>query len=297
MSLFEEFSRNSSEATGLIWYQTDEPQNRRIYSFSQLNHASAIIAQKIKSRDKVIPLFLPHSPLIYVAVLAILRTGNAFCPIPVDAPPERIKFIIDQVRADEVLCGETTRTSFGNSILLTDDLFTSIRNPPTCQFETVTPGQWAYVMFTSGSTGLPKAVPITHQSVRECLVAHDWVYNAYGLEERSHFLQFANLTFDVSVFEIFSSWRHGLVLVSADRSTLLEKLPNLIQDCEIEGLELTPSIADYISISDNRPSLSSVKLIISIGEAMTARMVQFWDTRLLNAYGPVLKFFHQSTDE
>ncbi|KAI3614573.1 microcystin synthetase, partial [Moniliophthora roreri] len=108
----------------------------------------------------------------------------------------------------------------------------------------ILPEDLAYIMYTSGSTGTPKAVMISHSAATTSILAHDKIFVDY--QRTNRFLQFANPTFDISIFEIFSAWCRGMTLVSAERTILMTMLPELIQRADINYLELTPSVAGLL---------------------------------------------------
>lgn len=131
----------------------------------------------------------------------------------------------------------------------------------------VKPNDLAYVMYTSGSTGLPKAVCISHQAVTQSLLAHDRHIPTF-----SRFLQFANPTFDVSVFEIFFPWFRGCTLVSCERGRLLADLPAVIIDMKVDAAEFTPSVA--ASLVRTRANVPSLRLLLTIGEMLNVQVVR-----------------------
>ena len=140
-------------------------------------------------------------------------------------------------------------------------------------------------MYTSGSTGTPKAVQIVHHSASSSILAHDFIFQNTDFAQGDHFLQFANSTFDISIFEIFSCWARGMTLVAADRALLLSSLPELIQERRINYLELTPSVAGLLPDQDD-PHFRSIKAFLTIGELLTPKVLRNWAGKLFNAYGP-----------
>ncbi|KAH0111964.1 peptide synthetase, partial [Aureobasidium melanogenum] len=146
-------------------------------------------------------------------------------------------------------------------------------------------------MYTSGSTGLPKAVCLSHRAVTQSLLAHNRFIPGFA-----RFLQFASPTFDVSVFEIFFPWYRGSTLVSVERSRLLGDLPGTITSLNIDAAELTPSVAaSLVRTRDNVPTL---RTLLTIGEMLNTPVIQQFGGSddqpgiLYGMYGPTEAAIH-----
>ncbi|KAI0026230.1 amino acid adenylation domain-containing protein [Xylariomycetidae sp. FL0641] len=208
----------------------------------------------------VVPVLAPQSPALYIAFLAILKIGAAFCPLNLDAPPDRVNFILQDVGARVVLVHDPA-----------EDL--------------------AYVMYTSGSTGTPKGVGISHLAVTQALLAHD-----RHIPPFKRFLQFAAPTFDVSVFEIFFPLFRGATLVCCDRRVMLNDLPLILNEMEVDACELTPSVAG--SLLKTRNKAPGLQLLLTIGEMLTEPVIEEFggDTTqpsmLWGMYGPTEATIH-----
>ncbi|KAF2457979.1 hypothetical protein BDY21DRAFT_20445 [Lineolata rhizophorae] len=244
----------------------------------------------------VVPVLVPQSQQLYVALIAILKAGAAFCPLSLDAPIERVRFVIQDVSARVVI----TTSELKDKIPPVDSLqvleIDSESNSPCLRskalFDTATrPSDLAYVMYTSGSTGTPKGVGIQHSAVTQSLLAHDRHIPAF-----SRFLQFAAPTFDVSVFEIFFPLFRGSTLVSCDRKQLLSDLPSAINKLNIDAAELTPTVAS--TLLERRSRVPGLRLLLTIGEMLTSTVVQEFGGNndeksiLWGMYGPTEAAIH-----
>ncbi|KAG9795957.1 peptide synthetase, partial [Aureobasidium melanogenum] len=254
-----------------------------------------------EKKDKhVIPVIIPQCPELYIAWVATLKAGAAFCPVSHDVPPERLKFIVKDVDASFVL---TTSSTLGRvQQLLPDEICMSLsfkelsdRTPSGeshgSALPAVRPSGPAYVMYTSGSTGMPKGVMVSHLSVTQSLLAHD-----EHIPHFKRFLQFASPTFDVSIFEVFFPFFRGATLVGCDRERMLSDLPATIRLLDADAAELTPTVAG--TLLRRRDAAPCLKTLLTIGEMLTPHVVSEFGgsvdkpSMLYAMYGPTEAAIH-----
>lgn len=279
--------------------------NRTMLSYDELHRLSDILAGRItasrQSRNMqprdgqfVVPILAPQQPDLYVAILAILKAGGAFCPLNLDAPPERVKFILQDVAARVVVTTREFATIFPNddalAVLVLDD-DDAQEAPKRSSSRVPIPSDLAYVMYTSGSTGTPKGVGVPHLSATQSLLAHDRHIPSFF-----RFLQFAAPTFDVSVFEIFFPLFRGSTLVACSRAEMLNDLPAVLNTMEVDACELTPSVAG--SLLRKRENAPRLKLLLTIGEMLTTPVIEEFgggddrSSMLWAMYGPTEAAIH-----
>ncbi|PNY25589.1 Nonribosomal peptide synthetase [Tolypocladium capitatum] len=252
---------------------------RTSYSYRDLHDAADDIAKLITGARRgagqsdpelIVPVLVPQSPLLYISLLAVLKAGGAFCPLNIDAPPERIKFIFKDVSAKVVLVSEALASRIpaetGVDVIRVHDMHKTSSLAHT-EHRKPSPQDLAYVMHTSGSTGTPKGVGVSHAAATQALLAHDRHVPVF-----SRFLQFAAPTFDVSVFEIFFPLFRGSTLITVRREELLDDLPSVLREMDVDACELTPTVAG--SLLRKRQNAPKLKLLLTIGEMLNAPVVE-----------------------
>ncbi|OAG07938.1 uncharacterized protein CC84DRAFT_1173526 [Paraphaeosphaeria sporulosa] len=275
---------------------------RRKLTYEELHTASDGLAQRIRlhlarleNASEVVPILLPQSPELYIALLAILKSGRAFCPIGLDAPPERVAFILKDVSADILITKSTLRehlpSSSNTQALLIDRDDQAHTSGTASETRHQRQSRLAYVLYTSGSTGLPKAVSVSHRAVTQSLLAHD-----RHIPPFTRFLQFAAPTFDVSIFEIFFPFYRGVTLSGCARTQMLNDLPATIASLRVDAAELTPTAVS--NLLRGRKSVPGLKLLLTIGEMLTRDVIDEYggtDSRpsiLWGMYGPTEAAIH-----
>ncbi|HKG81367.1 MAG TPA: amino acid adenylation domain-containing protein, partial [Pyrinomonadaceae bacterium] len=184
-------------------------------TYSELNARANQLAHYLRSLgvgpEVLVGLHVGRSVEMVVAVLGILKAGGAYLPLDPSYPTERLSFMLDDAQVPVLITGENVPEGLVSErvkVVVLEEELKRIEQEPDENLTgiAVVPQNLAYVIYTSGSTGRPKGVLITHRAV----VNHNFgVAALYGLHPHDRVLQFASLSFDVAVEEMFPTWLRG----------------------------------------------------------------------------------------
>lgn len=230
------------------------------------NRIAHLLAGNGAGPGEVVGLLVPRSGEAIIGLLAILKTGAAYLPIDPAHPDERIKFMVSDAGPVAVLTTADLGSRFEGldvSVIEIDDPL--IDGQPSSALPTPEPDDLAYMTYTSGTTGVPKAVAVTHHNVTQLV---DAVRADLPARPGEVWSQWHSLVFDVSVWEIWGALLHGgrLVVVPESVASSPDDLHELLISEKVSVLCQTPSAAGMLSPE----RLESTTLIVA-GEACPAR--------------------------
>nr|RBQ92261.1 hypothetical protein FVER53263_11762 [Fusarium verticillioides] len=260
------------------------------FTYSELNAAASRFAQYLVflgvGPEAYVPLCFEKSAWTVVAMMAVLKAGGAFVPLDPTHPPDRIKFLVSNVNAKLVICSSSLKAKFDSldlpAIPLGKETMSMLPSVfPNSPNIIVRPDNAAYVIFTSGTTGVPKGTIIEHASFATGGTAHA---KAIMMTSSSRVLQFASHTFDASVMEILSTLLVGGCICIPNEQDRMNDLSGVITKFNVNWTLLTPSVASVLKPG----SLPCLKVLVTGGEAMSRDHITKWagHAALVNAYGP-----------
>jgi amino acid adenylation domain-containing protein/thioester reductase-like protein len=260
------------------------------YTYAELDSLVRVLAARLSQGlgcipGKIVPICYQKSANAVVAMLATLSAGHAFLLLDPALPAQRIKYMVEAVKADRIICSSDTRRHVQHIMaqpINFEDIMNATWSAPECLVDVQSsPERPAYCIFTSGSTGSPKGVLLLHKQVTSGLEAQCDV----GLYRRGiRILQFSSYSFDTCIADIFATLLSGgCVCIPNDEEKLIRISEN-INDFSANTIDLTPSVARMIQ-PDDVPKLEVLRLG---GEPMHNHHIRTWASRcnLQNTYGP-----------
>ncbi|WP_160715569.1 non-ribosomal peptide synthetase, partial [Chitinophaga solisilvae] len=278
IDLFGEQVLHNGARTALVWGET-------ALSYQQLDKLSNRVARYLQQHyhiaaNDLVGVELERSDWQVICLLGILKSGGAYVPVDPQYPADRI----DYLRTDS-----GCKVSINASLLETIQSTLQDYSDEALQTQ-VRPQDLMYVLYTSGSTGLPKGCMLSHRGVVNRLY---WMWEHYAFTGEDVILQKTTFTFDVSVWELFLPLCFGATEVLCPREHIAspEHLASLIDATGITCLHFVPSMLNsFLEYSLEYPQLKSLNKVMCSGEALTAGTVARWYERfsvpLHNLYGP-----------
>jgi amino acid adenylation domain-containing protein len=270
-------------------------------TYAELSARVTRMARRLAARgvrpEEVVAVLSRRGPDLLTAFLAILEAGGVYLPLDPQHPPVRRSHILAQSGARWVIAEGHGEAGAGHvpETLGMDDLLAMEGGEEAATISPL-PDHLAYLLFTSGSTGLPKGAMLTHRGMLNHLRSK---IIDLGLTADDAVAQNASQTFDISIWQLLVALVVGgrvhilrdeiahdppRLLATADREriTILEVVPSVLAAMLQSLADLTP---------DERPGLAAMRCLISTGEALPPDLVRAWTAaypavRLLNAYGP-----------
>lgn len=256
-------------------------------TYRQLDDAAARLAYRLRvagvERGDFVAVALHRGADLVVAVLATARAGAVYLPLSPDDPPARLR---QAIAAHQVKCLLTVAEHRADLAALGVPVWALDEPVPAPSADAVplpavNGDDLAYAMYTSGSSGEPKAVLVRHHSLANAVTAELSVLQA---RPDDRVLQFAAPTFDASLSEILTTLTVGATLVVACGPTARTDLADVIADHGVTAVQLPPSVIATIAPDD----VPTLRLVMLGGEFCPAETAAAWAgrVRLVNGYGP-----------
>jgi amino acid adenylation domain-containing protein len=286
-ALFEAQAARTPHAAAVV-------AGEHVLTYEALNIRANRLAHRLRRHGvgpgTVVGVCLPRGPDAIVALLGILKAGGAYVPLDPGYPRARLRFMVEDARAAAVVTHRRLAGAFpplaAPAVLL--DTAPEQEEPADNPAPGTTGEHAAYLMYTSGSTGEPKAVAVPHRGVARLVLNTDYV----SLTPADAVAQASTLSFDAATFEIWGALLNGARLVVVPRDTLLSPaaLAAEIARRGITVLFLTTGL--FNQMAQEAPSaFRTLRTLLVGGEAaspacVAAVLEHGAPGRLVNAYGP-----------
>ena len=256
-------------------------------SYAQLDEFSDRVASvllKMGFSHQCIGLFMPKNIEMIIGILGIMKSGNIYVPIDYDYPNERINFIINDSKIALILLSQEAIVPFGGMVqsLLVEDMMCQVKERGLV-LPTVSPSDIAYIIYTSGTTGNPKGIPIKHSALYQTIINN---IDILQLNTCSRVLQFASISFDASILEIFPTLVVGALLVLPQEKERKDSvlLLDLLDSQRITSCSIPPVLLAALP----HVELPFLSTIIIGGDSTSSEAIKYWSQgrRFINSYGP-----------
>ncbi|MGQ0556395.1 MAG: amino acid adenylation domain-containing protein, partial [Nitrospiraceae bacterium] len=293
--LFEQQARLTPDAVAMVW-------NGVSCTYQSLNARANQLAWYLKQQgvetESRVALCLERSLEMGTALLGALKAGASYVPMDTSIPYERSRVMIEDSGAHVLLTQKRFAAHFHDvtiPVISLDEIGPVLVSLPDGDLPAaIVPQNVAYVLYTSGTTGQPKGIEISHRA----LVNHSTAMaKHYGLQSADRVLQFASISFDVAAEEYFPTWSAGASVVLRPNEPVPEfsEFRRFIDDHGLSVLNIpTPYWTEWIEACEQDGTVlpNSLRLVIVGSEKALPESVVRWQ-RLAgdriawcNSYGP-----------
>ncbi|WP_415976037.1 amino acid adenylation domain-containing protein [Rhodococcus sp. 077-4] len=272
-AVFQRAARQWPENIAVI----DGPRTSTYLEVDRQSNALAdrLVRSGVRPGD-LVAVALPRSAAFVTAVWAVAKAGAGYLPIDPTQPSARVHEILDHAAPVIGIASPGFEPAGSDWLTVGDEQLDHFDAPPV-HLDDV-----AYVVHTSGSTGMPKGVRVTHRGIADLVQSQ---HDLFGVTPDSRVLQFASPSFDASIFELLLAFGAGAgaVIVPAEVYAGRE-LEALVDRHAVTHACLTPTV---LQVTDPEAT-PSLRVLVMAGEAVNSALLQRWSRgrSVFNAYGP-----------
>lgn len=261
------------------------------YTYGELLQKIYVFSKQIRTKiqrynQARIGILLQRSDKVVVSILGTLFSNAYYIPLDPDYPQDRIQSIIDDAQIDLLVVDGVTNTLFNFPNTLNIDVMDfSIIHSNDAKLRLPDFGRYAYILYTSGSSGTPKGVIVTHKNlVNLCMDFIDRV----PINSKDTLLSITTISFDIFGLELFCSLLAGakLILSSQECARNPVKLVNLFNQLQPSIMQATPTM--WSAVIDHLTPNKKLAVLCG-GEVMNKTLLkklQKKSEKILNVYGP-----------
>lgn len=250
--------------------------------------ANEIIRRKINP-NTIIGVYMNKTIELLIAIWGILKAGCIYMPMYVKYPTDRLNYMVDNSNCPLIF---TNRKSQKFSVeIFNIPSFEEMKNEELTKQVPIMPNTVAYCIYTSGSTGRPKGAKITHKNLINYIYSFNKLFQKIYVKDR--FLSSTNISFDVSIWELFLSILNGATLVLYNEEIIqnIVEYANYIIANEITTLYIPPNILEEVySILKNEPNVKINKILVGVEPIKRSTLNKYLKLNpkmiIINGYGP-----------
>jgi amino acid adenylation domain-containing protein len=285
--IFEAHAQHCPDSVAIEVYQ-------QRMSYAELNGKANQLACHLRKigvgPEHRVAICLRRSADLVISLLATLKAGGVYVPLEASYPRERLAFMLENSAATVLITEHSLLERLPEPripvVHLDVDWSTITRHSDRNLALNVWPEQLAYIMYTSGSTGIPKGVAVTHRNIVRLTQENSFA----AMTAQEVFFQFAPVSFDASTFEIWGALLNAAKLVICPvQDPSLSELGEIIQRHQVTTLWLTAGLF-RLMVDEQLHSLSGLHQLLAGGDALSVphvqRVIESLSCRLINGYGP-----------
>ncbi len=250
----------------------------------------------VRRGDRV-ALMVPKSPRAIIGMHAVLETGGAYVPIDLQSPAPRVAMVLDASEPAAILAASPAQRllselDLGETPVVMVDGEEWRAHRPEALSDGQAPDDLVHIMFTSGSTGVPKGVQVTHAMACAFI---EWAVGHFRTAPGERISGHPPVHFDLSTFDIYATLCAGASLHVVPPAANLHPraLAAFIRDSELTQWFSVPSTLAFMATADviAQDDFPTLRRVLFCGEAMPAPVLAHWmrqvpHARYTNLYGP-----------
>jgi non-ribosomal peptide synthetase component F len=298
--LFEDAAKTYPQSI-VIQFETSKQ-----IAYQEAKHMVDLLASSLQGyvvKNQLVPVLLSRSIEQICVIVALAKLGAVYVPLDTGSPDARLCSIVSTIQPKLIVAENGSESRFKEANVPELRHFDPLKHlkKPLKQGQSLScstaeipgPNDLAVVLFTSGSTGEPKGVMLSHRNLIEPVRL---LSRMERIDSESKILQFASCAFDVHLIDIFCALFNGATLCQVSNDNLFSDLSGWVEKMRADIIHLTPSVISLLDYT----APTTLKYMITCGEPVTREIIQDWSSKvvLINLFGKLSRTaikYHQLT--